>query len=166
VLHPYLDKFVIVFIDDILIYSKNEEEHVEHLETVLRLLREHQLYAKLSKCSFFQTKVHYFWHVVSKDVIAMDPENIRAIMEWATPKNVDEVRSFMRLEDYYKRFIRNFSRTAYLIISLQWKGKKFELTEECDASFEQLKQLLTHGPKLKIVDPDKESVVCTYSWKR
>jgi len=71
VLHPYLDKFVIVFIDDILVYSKNEEEHVEHLAAVLRLLREHQLYAKLNKCSFFQKKIHYLGHVVSKEGIAM-----------------------------------------------------------------------------------------------
>jgi len=91
VLHPYLDKFVIVFIDDIVVYSKNEEENTEHLAAVLRLLREHQLYAKLNKCSFFQTKVHDLGHVVSKEDIAVDPEKIRAIMEWVALKNVDEV---------------------------------------------------------------------------
>eukprot|EP00253_Pinus_taeda_P017661 PITA_17661 len=95
VLCPYLDNFVIVFINDILIYSKIEEEHADHLAAVLRLIREHQLYVKLSKCNFFQTKVHYLGHVVSKEGIAVDPEKIRAIMEWATPKNVDEARSFM-----------------------------------------------------------------------
>ena len=108
-LHPYLDKFVIVFIDDILVYSKNEETHVEHLAIVLRLLRENQLYAKLNKCSFFQTKVHYLGHVVSKEGVAVDPKKIRVIMEWVAPKSVDEVRYFMGLEGYYRRFIKNFS---------------------------------------------------------
>ena len=126
VLHLYLDKFVIEFIDDILVYSKNEEEHAEHLTTVLRLLRENQLYTKLDKCSFFQTEVHYLGHVVCRDGIVVDPENIRAIMAWTSPRNVDEVRYFMGLAGYYRRFIKNFSQISYPITSLQRKGKKFE----------------------------------------
>ena len=132
---PYLDKFVIVFIDDILVYSKNEEDHVENLASVLILLREHQLYAKLNKCSFFQTEVHYLGHVVSKEGFAVDQEKIRAIMEWVAPKNVDEVISLMGLVGYYRRFIMNFSRIAYPITSLQWKGNKFEWTTECKDYF-------------------------------
>eukprot|EP00253_Pinus_taeda_P005225 PITA_05225 len=89
VLHPYLDNFVIISINDILVYSKNEEDNVKNLATALRLLREHQLYAKLSKCSFFQSEVHYLDHVVFKEGIALDPEKIRAIMEWVAPKSVD-----------------------------------------------------------------------------
>ena len=112
---PYLDKFFIVFIDDILIYYKNKEEHVEHLEIVLRLQRQNQLYAYLRKHSFFQTQVHYLGHVVSKEGIVVDPKNIREIMEWKALKNVDEVRSFMVLASYYRRFIENFSWIAYLI---------------------------------------------------
>jgi len=100
---------MVIFIDGILIYSHNEEVHAKHLATVLILLREHQLYAKLSKCNFFQTKVHYMGHVVSKEDIVVDPKNIKAIMEWATPRNVDEVKTFIRLASYYRRFIRNFS---------------------------------------------------------
>jgi len=137
-----------MFIDDILVYSKNEEEHVDHLVEVLRLLREHQLYVKLIKCSFFQTEVHYLGHVVSKEGIAVDPKKIRAIMEWVAPKSVDEVRSFMGLVGYYRRFIRNLSQIAYPITSLKVKGKKFEWTEECEASFEQLKKFLIHAPVL------------------
>eukprot|EP00253_Pinus_taeda_P016570 PITA_16570 len=137
VLSPYLDNFVIVFIDEILVYSKNEEEHVEHLAVVLRLLREHQLYAKLNKCNFFQTEVHNLGHVVSKDGIAVDPKKTRAITKWVAPRSVDER-----------------------------KGKKFEWTEECATSFEQLKQFLTHAALLKIADLDKEFVVCTGACKR
>ena len=109
VLCPYLDKFVIVFIDDILVYSKNEEENAKHLAVVLRLLRENKLYAERNKYSFFQTEVHYLGHVVSKEGIAVDPEKIRAIMKWVAPKSVDGVRYFMRLIGYYRRFIKNFS---------------------------------------------------------
>ena len=127
--------FFIVFIDDILVYSKNEEEHVEKLATILILLREHQLYAKLNKCIFFQTKEHYLGHVVSKEGITVDPKKVRPIMEWETPRNVDEVRSFMGLAGYYRRFIRNFSQISYPITSLQRKGKKLEWTEECATIF-------------------------------
>ena len=93
--------------------------YVEHLATILTLLREHQLYSKLRKCSFFQIEVHYLRHVVSKEGITVDPENIRAMMEWVAPKSVDEVRYFMGLEGYYRRFFRNFSRIAYHITTLQ-----------------------------------------------
>eukprot|EP00253_Pinus_taeda_P029561 PITA_29561 len=87
-------------------------------------------------------------------------------MEWVAPKNIEDVRSFMGLEDYYKKFIRNFSHISYHITSLQRKGKKFECTEQCKASFEQLKKLLTHAPVLKVVDLDKEFVVCTDACKK
>eukprot|EP00253_Pinus_taeda_P027838 PITA_27838 len=130
VLCPFLD-------NDILIYSKNEEEHAEHLEVMLRFLREHQLYAKLNKCSFSQTEVHYLG-VVSKEGITFDQEKIRAIMEWVAPKNVNEVRSFMGLAGYYSRSIGNFSWIAFPITSLQRKGNKIEWIEECATSFEQL----------------------------
>jgi len=132
VLHPYFDKFVIVFIDDIMVYSKNEEEHDEHLMIALRLLREHQLYANLNKCNLFHTEVHYMGHVVSKEGIVVDLEKIRAITEWVAPTNVDEVISFMGLACYYRRFIRNFSQISYHITSLQSNGKKFEWTKECE----------------------------------
>jgi len=115
VLHPYLDKFVIVLIDDILIYYKNEEEHAESLVAVLRLPKEHKFHAKLSKCNFFQTEVHYSGHVVSKHGIVVDLTNIRAIMEWEALNHVDEVISFMGLAGYYRRFIRNFSCITYPI---------------------------------------------------
>ena len=98
-------------------------------------------------------------HVVSKEGIAVDLEKIRSIMEWVSPKNVNDLRYFMGLVGYCRRFIRNFSRIYHPITSLQRKGKKFEWTEKCEASFEQLKELLTHAPVLNIVDLDKEFVV-------
>jgi hypothetical protein len=158
VFREYLDKFVIVFLDDILVYSKSEEEHEHHLRMVLQVLREHQLYAKLSKCSFYQNIIHYLGHIISEEGIAVDPENIEAIKGWTTPKNVTEVRSFMGLVGYYRRFIAGFSRIAHPITSLQRKGKKFQWTEECEKSFQQLKQLLTSAPILKIADPNEDFV--------
>ena len=97
----YLDKFVLVFSDDILIYSKNEEEHGEHLRLTLQLLREHQLYAKLRKCDFYRDKIQYLGHIILEEGISVDPEKIEAIMNWPTPRNVTDVRSFMGLAGYY-----------------------------------------------------------------
>jgi hypothetical protein len=161
----YLDKFVIVFLDDILVYSKTKEEHEQHLRMVLQVLREHQLYAKLSKCSFYQKQIHYLGHIISEEGIDVDPEKVQAIQEWPTPRNVTEVRSFMCLESYYRRFIAEFSRIAHAITSLQKKEKKFQWTEQCENNFQQLNQLLTSAPILNIVDLSKDYVVCTDACK-
>jgi hypothetical protein len=97
----YLDKFVQVFIDDILIYSRTTEEHDEHLRLVLQCLREHKLYGKFSKFSFYQSRIHYLGHVISGEGIAVDPAKVEAIMEWPASTNITEVRSFMGLAGYY-----------------------------------------------------------------
>ena len=123
VMHKYLDKFVVVFIDDILIYSKYEEEHKEHLKIVLQELREHQLYAKFSKCDFFKDKIQYLGHVVTKEGIFVDPKKIKAIEYWPVPKDVTDVRSFIGITGYYTRFIEGFLRIANPITSLQKKGR-------------------------------------------
>jgi hypothetical protein len=125
VFRDYLDKFVIVFLDDILVYSKSEEEHEKHLRMVLQVLREHQLYAKLRKCSFYQRKIHYLGHIISEEGIVVDPEKVNVIREWSVPRNVVEVRSFMGLVGYYRRFIDGFSKIDHPITSLQRKEKKF-----------------------------------------
>ena len=151
----YLDKFVLVFLDDILVYSKNEEEHEEHLRLTLQLLREHQLYAKLSKCDFYKDRIQYLGHIISEEGIFMDHDKIEAIKNWPTPKNVTEVRYFMGLAGYYQRFIEGFSKVAHAITSLQRKGIKFEWTLKCEQSFQWLKYLLTNAPILKVVDPEK-----------
>jgi len=101
VFNNYLDKLVLVFLDDILFYSKDEEEHAKHLRMLLQVLREHKLYAKLRKCDFYQRKIHYLGHVILEDVISIDLEKFEAIVNWPTPKNVTYIRSFMGLIRYY-----------------------------------------------------------------
>jgi hypothetical protein len=157
----YLDKFVIVILDDILIYSKLGEEHEKHLSMVLQVLREHQLYAKLSKCSFNWKKIHYLGHIISEEGIEVDPEKIEAIGGWSTPKNVTDIRSFMGHASYYRRFIEGFSKIVHPINSLQKKRVKFHWTLDCEKSFQHLKKLLTSAPILRIVDPNEDFVVCT-----
>ena len=138
VLHKYLGKFIVVFIDDILIYSRSKEEHEEHLKIVLQELREHQLYAKFSKCDFLKDKIQYLGHVVTKEGISVDPEKIKAIEEWPVRKDVTNVRSFMGNTGYYQRFIEGFSRIANPITSLQKKGKKFEWSQKWSQKCEDI----------------------------
>jgi hypothetical protein len=135
VLNKFLDKIVLVFIDDILIYSKNREEHEEHIRLVLQVLREHQLYAKFSKCDFFQKQVHYLGHIISKEGVAVDPNKIKSIMEWPTPKDVSNIRSFMGLSGYYRRLIKGFSKIGYPITAFQKKGIKFIWTSKSEEIF-------------------------------
>jgi hypothetical protein len=132
---------------------------------VLQVLREHQLYAKLSKCSFYQKQIHYLGHIISKDGIAVDHEKIESIREWSVPKNVTEVRSFMGLAGYYRRFIEGFSKIAHPITSLQKKSVKFQWTLDCEKSFQHLKQLLTSAPILRIADLNEDFIVCTDACK-
>jgi hypothetical protein len=155
----------LVFINDILIYSKNKEEHVEHLRLVLQVLRENQLYTNFSKCDFFQKQVHYLGHVISKEGVAVDPDKIKSIMEWPTPKDVSNIRSFKGLAEYYRRFIKGFSKIGCPITTLQKKGIKFIWTSKCEERFQELKYLLTHAPMLKITNPDNDFLVCTDACK-
>ena len=112
VFQPYLDRFFVVFIDDILVYSGNPEEHSEHLRIVLQTLRERQLYAKLSKCQFWLDRVTFLGHVISIEGVSVDPQKIEAVESWKLPKNVSEVRSFLVLAGYYRKFVEGFSRIA------------------------------------------------------
>ena len=125
VLSKYLDKFVVVFIDDILIYSMTKEEHDEHLKKILQMLREHQLYAKFNKCDFYKNKIQYLGHVISEEGISMDLDKIKAIIDWPVPKDVLDVRSFMGITCYYRKCIQGFSKIANPLTSLHKKGNKF-----------------------------------------
>ena len=126
VFQPYLDQFVMVFVDDILIYSQLEWECEDHLRIVLQLLIDHQLYSKFNKCEFWLTEVRFLGHVVSASGVSMDPEKVEAVMSWERPKSVFEIRSFLGLARYYRRFIEDFSRLAALMTRLTRKEVKFD----------------------------------------
>jgi hypothetical protein len=151
----YLDKFVVVFIDDILIYSKNEEEHEEHLRLVLQKLRERQLYAKFSKCDFWLKEVSFLGHIITDGGILVDPAEISDVLKWEPPRTVKEIRSFLGLAWYYRRFIEWFSKIAKPLTSLLEKDKEFKWTAACQASFDELKKRLTSAPILVMPDLQK-----------
>nr|AAX92790.1 retrotransposon protein, putative, Ty3-gypsy sub-class [Oryza sativa Japonica Group] len=135
----FLDKFVVVFIDDILIYSKSEEEHEQHLRLVLEKLKEHQLYANFSKCDFWLKEVQFLGHVVNARGVAVDPANVESVTKWTPPRTVTQIRSFLGLAGYYRRFIENFSKIAKPMTQLLKKEEKFIWSAECNRSFEELK---------------------------
>ena len=148
----YLDKFVVVFIDDILLYSKNEEEHEEHLRFVLQKLRENQLHAKFSKCEFWLDEVSFLGYVITNGGITVDPGKVRDVLKWEPPTTVSEIRSFLGLAEYYRRLIEGFSKIVKPLTSLLEKDKKFIWSEACQNSFDELKKRLTTA--LVLVMPD------------
>ena len=148
-----------VFIDDILEYSKDKEEHAHHLQIVLQTLREHQLYAKLKKCEFWLEEVVFLGHVVSKEGIKVDPQKVKAIMDWLRPTNVTEIRSFLRLAGYYRRFIKDFSKISSPLTNLLKKVVKFEWSSKCEEAFQELKNRLTSAPILTLPVEGEEYIV-------
>ena len=132
VFRPYVDQFVMVMIDDILVYSKDLENHDTHLWVVLETLRKERLYAKLSKCEFWLKELSFLGHIVSGEGIRVDPKKIEVVIEWKPPKNVTGVHSFMGLASYYRRFIKGFSMTAAPITRLLQNKVKFEWSENAN----------------------------------
>jgi len=151
----FLDRFVVVFIDDILIYSKTQEEHAEHLRLVLGVLREKQLYAKLSKCKFWLDEVQFLGHVISAQGIVVDPAKVEAVVKWETPKSATEIRSFVGLAGYYRRFIEGFSKIVAPLTQLTRKDQPFTWIDKCEDIFQELKRRLTSAPILVIPDVGK-----------
>ncbi|GJR31998.1 putative reverse transcriptase domain-containing protein [Tanacetum coccineum] len=147
---PYLDKFMIVFIDDILIYSKNKKEHKEHLKQILELLKKEELYAKFSKCEFWIPKVQFLGHVIDSEGIHVDPAKIESIKDWTSPKSPTEIRQFLGLAGYYRRFIEGFSKIVKPMTKLTQKKVKFELGDKEEAAFQLLKQKLCSAPILAL----------------
>src|SRR2546430_11916502 len=150
IFQPYLDQFVIVFIDDILIYSENSELHEKHLWTVLQILRERRLYAKLSKCEFWVDHVMFLGHVISANGIEVDSRKIEAIQNWPQPQSVTDIRIFLGLAGYYRRFIEGFSLITAPLTKLLRKDVPFVWSEACQHSFDRLKEKLTTTPVLTI----------------
>ena len=159
VFRPYLDRFVIVFIDDILVYSQSQEKHEEHLRTVLQTLRQKQLYAKFSKCEFWLDKVVFLGHVISAKGIYVDPQKIEAVVNWERPTNVTEVRSFLGLAGYYRRFVEGFSKIVTPLTRLTRKNAKFQWDDNCEKSFQELKACLTSAPVLTLPSGNEGFVV-------
>ncbi|WMV37333.1 hypothetical protein MTR67_030718 [Solanum verrucosum] len=159
VFKPYLDQFVVVFIDDILIFSRSSEDHDKHLRIILKILKEKELYAKLSKCEFWLDEVAFLGHVVSAEGVKVDPSKIQAVVEWKPPKSPTEVRSFLGLAGYYRRFVKGFSIIASPLTKLLQKEVKFIWDDKCQESFETLKSLLTQAPILTLPIEGKEYVV-------
>ncbi|GMP59602.1 hypothetical protein CsSME_00022824 [Camellia sinensis var. sinensis] len=147
---PYLDDFIVVFIDDILIYSKSVKEHEHHLRLVLQTLREQKLYVKLSKCEFLLDHVMFLGHVVCKDGISVDPQKIEAVVNWPRPTNVTEVRSFLGLAGYYRRFVKDFSKIALPLTQLTQKGISFDWTDQRESAFQELKTRLVTASVLTL----------------
>ncbi|GJT56214.1 putative reverse transcriptase domain-containing protein [Tanacetum coccineum] len=163
---PFLDKFVIVFIDDILIYSKNKKEHEEHLKAVLELLKKEKLYAKFSKCEFWIPKVQFLSHMIDSQGIYVDPAKIESIKDWESPKTPTEIRQFLGLAGYYRRFIKGFSKIAKSMTKLTQKGVKFDWGDKQEAAFQLLKPKLYSAPILALPEGSEDFILyCDASHK-
>ena len=171
-LRPYLGKFVLVYLDDVLVYSNSIQEHFEHLEKVFKILQEKQLYAKGSKCDFCRTKIQFLGYIIEENKILTDPSKIDAIRDWPEPTTVREVRSFLGLANFYRRFVEKYSEIAKpltdILKSTEFKdkfGHKFTKTaaitlgDKEKESFERLKDALINAPCLLIYDPDAPTEV-------
>ncbi|KAE8661278.1 hypothetical protein F3Y22_tig00116012pilonHSYRG00001 [Hibiscus syriacus] len=149
---PYLDQFMVVYLDDIVVYSNSIREHVDHLRIVFKILRENELYVKKEKCTFATEEVHFLGHVIGHGKLLMDRNKIKAITEWEPPTKVSEMRSFLGLVNYYRRFIQGYSARASPLTDLLKKGKAWEWSEQCQKAFENLKAAVSQEPVLALPD--------------
>jgi hypothetical protein len=157
----YLDKFNIVFIDGMLVYSKSKEENEEHLHLVSQKLQDPRLYVKISMCEFWMKQVAFLGHIISKCGISVDPSKVQDVLTWNAPMSVGDIRRFLGLSGYYQRFIEGFSKISKPMTELLERDKKFEWTSTCKASFQELKKRLTTAPILVMPDMEKPfSIYC------
>ncbi|XP_073133683.1 uncharacterized protein [Henckelia pumila] len=159
VFKSFLDKFVVMFIDDILVYSPSDEEHKDHLRLTLQTLRENELYAKFKKCEFWLKSVTFLGHIISKDGVSVDSKKVEAVMDWPRPKTVTEVWSFLGLAGYYRKFVEGFSSIAILLTKLTQKNSKFNWDELCEKSFQTLKEKLASTPVLILPTEGKDFTI-------
>jgi hypothetical protein len=148
---PYMRKFVLLFMNDILIYSRTLDDHVQHIRLVLQTLLQHKLFLKFKKCAFAQQNIEYLGHVISNDGVSTDPSKIDAMVNWHVPKSLTEVRGFLGLTGYYRKFVRNYGILAKPLTSLL-KSKTFSWSKEADDAFQALKQAMTFVPVLTLPD--------------
>ncbi|KAH0728063.1 hypothetical protein KY284_003928 [Solanum tuberosum] len=161
-----MNMFVIIFIDDILIYSRNEDDHVSHLRIVLQMLKDKELYAKFSKCEFWLESVAFLGHIVSSDGIGVDTQKIEAVQSWPRPTTPTDIMSFLGLAGYYRRFVEGFSSISSPLTKLTQKTVKFQWSEACEKSFQILKKRLTTAPVLTLPEGTQGFVVYCDASKR
>ena len=151
----------LLYLDDVIIFAETFDEHLKRLEQVIAKINEHNLKISPSKCSFFQEKVNFLGHVVSGEGISTDPEKIAAVTRWPIPKSVHDVRSFLGICSYYRRFIKNFSEIARPLYKLTEKGEKFKWSQECQVAMTTLQRCLTSAPILCYPDTTKTFILDT-----
>ncbi|CAI7893870.1 unnamed protein product [Closterium sp. NIES-54] len=161
IFRPFLDRFVIVFLDDILIFSKSLEEHAQHLRIVLDTLCHHRLYAKLSKCTFVRSSIGFLGHVISSKGIAMDPAKVQCLADWPAPHTVAELQSFIGLAKYYRKFVFNFSHICAPLTDLFRQGAAFQWGRPQQTAFNSIKSALTSAPVLTVADPSRPYFIWT-----
>jgi ribonuclease HI len=166
VFHEYLDSFVVVFIDDILVYSANYAKHEGHLKIVMEKLRDERLFAKFKKCEFWLEEVSFLGHVVNKDGLAVDPAKVQVVVDWERPTSVREIRSFLGLASYYQRLIKGFSYLSGPLTALTRKNALFVWCDKCEASFPELKHRLVTAPVLTLPMESVGYVVYTDASKK
>ena len=161
IFREYLDQFVVIYLDDVLIFSKNQEEHNKHVTLVLKRLREVGLFAKLEKCEFDKDSVEFLGYIISQNGLGMDKKKVESLQSWRRPNSVKELQSFLGFANFYRAFIKNYSGIASPLIALTRKDQEFHWNDEAEAAFRRLKSLFTSAPILAHADPARPFVVET-----
>ncbi|XP_073016426.1 uncharacterized protein [Primulina eburnea] len=159
VFKPFLDRLIVVFIDDILVYSPSKEDHEKHLRLTLQTLREKEIYAKFKKCEFCLNSVSFLGHVISEAGVSVDPKKVELILDWPKPRNATDIRSFLGLAGYYRKFVEGFSSIVVPLTRLTQKNSKFIWDDNCEKSFQTLKEKLASTPVLVLSTEDKDFTI-------